>query len=140
MLASLRMVGRTIDRLRRGCDLESERRCCFGGRAGELSGGQGEHVLLRWRKRRTAPTDVVVHDPADEQQAEPQTHPIEEWRRSAQRVTRAWNAWLAADRHDRDSCYRAVVAALAEEERAALEMERVTQQHEDGKCARLIPR
>ena len=47
------------------------------------------------------------------------------WRRSAQRVTRAWNAWLAAERRDRSVRYRAFVAALAEEERAAAELERM---------------
>jgi heme oxygenase len=48
-----------------------------------------------------------------------------EWRRSAQRVTRAWNAWLAADHRDRGVRYRAFVAALADEERAATEVERM---------------
>lgn len=89
-------------------------------------------MFLRWRKGRAAPTDVVASDLDHEQQLEPQSHPIEEWRRSAQRVTRAWNAWLAADRDDRDSCYRAVVVALAEEEEAAVEMERMTQRPEAG--------
>ncbi len=91
-------------------------------------------MFLRRRKGRTAPTNVLADDPSAGQRAGPETHPIEEWRRSAQRVTRAWNAWLAADRDDRDSCYRAVVVALAEEERAALEMERMTQQHEVANC------
>lgn len=49
----------------------------------------------------------------------PQTRELMEWRRLAQRVTRAWNAWLAADRRDRGVRYRAFVAALADEERAA---------------------
>lgn len=91
-------------------------------------------MFRRWRKGRTATTDVVAHAPDDAQQVEPQTDAVEEWRRCAQRVTRAWNAWLAADRDDRDSCYRAVVVALAEEERAALEMERTTQRHEVADC------
>ena len=47
------------------------------------------------------------------------------WRRSAQRVTRAWNEWLAADRSDRPDIYRCYLTALAEEERAAAEVERV---------------
>jgi hypothetical protein len=46
-----------------------------------------------------------------------------EWRRSAQRVTRAWNAWLAAESRDRGACHGAFVAALAGEERAAAELE-----------------
>lgn len=54
-----------------------------------------------------------------------QTEQLMQWRRSAQRVTRAWNAWLAAERRDRSVRYRAFVAALAEEERAAAEVERM---------------
>jgi hypothetical protein len=48
---------------------------------------------------------------------------LEEWRRSAQRVTRAWNSWLAADRHERRARYQAFVSALAEEEQAAASIE-----------------
>ncbi|MGZ6669635.1 MAG: hypothetical protein ACXVH3_33715 [Solirubrobacteraceae bacterium] len=48
---------------------------------------------------------------------------MQEWRRSAQRVTRAWNAWLAAEGRDRALRYRVFVAALADEERAAAEVE-----------------
>jgi hypothetical protein len=49
---------------------------------------------------------------------------LTDWRRSAQRVTRAWNAWIAADERDRDACYREYAAALAAEELAAMRMER----------------
>ena len=45
-----------------------------------------------------------------------QTQQLQDWRRSAQRVTRAWNAWLAAESRDRAVRYRAFVAALADEE------------------------
>lgn len=55
-----------------------------------------------------------------------------EWRRSAQRVTRAWNAWLAAESRDRGVRYRAFVAALADEERAAGEIERMIDLAEAG--------
>ena len=41
----------------------------------------------------------------------------ETWRRSAQRVTRAWNAWLAADRPERGERYR---RALSREDRQAI--------------------
>jgi hypothetical protein len=51
----------------------------------------------------------------------------ETWRGSAQRVTRAWNAWLAADRPERGGRYRADEEALAEEERAAARVERMLQ-------------
>ena len=37
-----------------------------------------------------------------------QTQRLMEWRRSAQRVTRAWNAWLAAESRDRGVRYRAL--------------------------------
>jgi hypothetical protein len=53
------------------------------------------------------------------------TRQFQEWRRSAERVTGAWNAWRAADRHDGTVCYRVFVDALADEERTAAELERV---------------
>ncbi|MGB0092082.1 MAG: hypothetical protein WBP81_06065, partial [Solirubrobacteraceae bacterium] len=37
----------------------------------------------------------------------------------------AWNAWLAAESRDRGVRYRAFVAALEDEERAAAEVERM---------------
>jgi len=49
---------------------------------------------------------------------------LQSWRESAQRVTRAWNAWLAAEGRDRTARYRALEAAVAAEERAAAELER----------------
>lgn len=48
------------------------------------------------------------------------------WWRSAQRVTRAWNEWLAADGSRRPDVYRRYVSALAAEERAAAELERLS--------------
>jgi hypothetical protein len=54
-----------------------------------------------------------------------QTQQLQEWRRSAQRVTRAWKAWLAAEGRDRGVRYHAFAAALADEERAAAEVERM---------------
>ena len=41
-----------------------------------------------------------------------QTQQIQDWRRSAQRVTRAWNAWLAAESRDRALRYRVFVLLL----------------------------
>ena len=61
-----------------------------------------------------------------------------EWRRSAQRVTRAWNAWLAAESRDRGVRYGAFVAALADEERAAAEVERMIGLAEAGHCVTTI--
>lgn len=60
-----------------------------------------------------------------------QAQQLQGWRRSAQRVTRAWNACLAADSRDRATRYRDFVAALADEERAAAEVERIVD-HADG--------
>jgi hypothetical protein len=78
-------------------------------------------VFFTRRGRRRARIDQRWSEPT----AEPQSEQLEEWRRSAQRVRRTWNAWLAADGHERRVWYRAFVAALAEEERAAAEVERM---------------
>jgi magnesium-transporting ATPase (P-type) len=51
-----------------------------------------------------------------------QTEQLQDWRRSAQSVTRAWNGWLAAEGCDRGVRYWAHLAALADEERAATEV------------------
>ena len=90
----------------------------------------GEEVFFR-RKRpdpardnprlianRGAGTAEAVTRPAEAEQ-------LIEWRRSAQRVTRAWNAWLAAASRDHDARYRVFVAALADETRAAAKLERM---------------
>ncbi len=90
----------------------------------------GEEVFFR-RKRpdpardnprlianRGAGTAEAVSRPAEAEQ-------LIEWRRSAQRVTRAWNAWLAAASRDHDARYRVFVAALADETRAAAKLERM---------------
>ena len=45
------------------------------------------------------------------------------WRRSAQKVTRTWKEWLAAEGVEGDSLYRRYVSALAEEEQAAAELQ-----------------
>ena len=45
------------------------------------------------------------------------------WRRAAQKVTRLWNEWLAADDPIHEDRYRRYLSALAEEERAAASLE-----------------
>jgi hypothetical protein len=65
------------------------------------------------RKRQSKPA------PAESAPHAQQPEPLREWRRSAQRVTRAWNAWLAAEGRDRDARYGDYEAALAAEELAA---------------------
>lgn len=54
-----------------------------------------------------------------------QAEQLHDWRRSAQKVTRAWNAWLAAEVRDRDARYGDYEAALAAEELAAARVERM---------------
>lgn len=79
----------------------------------------------RKKRRRLAVDPSHVSNPSESQPGERQSAQWLAWRRSAQRVTRAWNEWLAADRSDRPDIYRCYLTALAEEERAAAEVERV---------------
>jgi hypothetical protein len=48
------------------------------------------------------------------------------WWRSAQKVSRSWNEWLAADNSRRPDIYHRYLSALAAEERAAAELERLS--------------
>jgi hypothetical protein len=85
------------------------------------------HVLFGSRRNRS-PRDARHADRGDAgvpERTPRQTQQLAEWRRSAQRVARAWNAWLAADGPDRPIRYRVFEAALADEERAAGEVERM---------------
>jgi hypothetical protein len=85
-------------------------------------------MFFRFGRHRSARGEPRVADHSDariEATALRQTRQMREWRRSAQRVTRAWNAWLAAEGRDRGVRYRAFDAALADEERAAAEVERM---------------
>jgi hypothetical protein len=56
--------------------------------------------------------------------AEPEFVPSHTWRRAAQKTTRAWNEWLAAGGRERPELYHCYICALAEEEQAAVEIER----------------
>ena len=90
-----------------------------------------------FRSRRHEPADenprvADISDAGTDEATPRQTRQLMEWRRSAQRVTRAWNAWLAAERRDRGMRYRAFVAALADEERAAAEVERMIDARRSG--------
>jgi len=51
---------------------------------------------------------------------------MERWRRSEQRAARTWQAWLAAEPRQRAALYCAYERALADEQRAAIELELVT--------------
>jgi hypothetical protein len=44
---------------------------------------------------------------------------LEAWREAAKRVTRAWNAWLAAEPSERAQAHAAYVEALHAEDQAA---------------------
>ena len=92
-----------------------------------------------FRSRRHEPARDVprVADHSDAgtpETASRQTQLLQDWRRSAQRVTRAWNAWLAAESRDRSVRYGAFLAALADEERAAAEVERTVDLADAGQC------
>jgi hypothetical protein len=77
------------------------------------------------RKRRKSAGGVShPSDPAPSQTAEPEFVPWRAWRSAAQKATRAWNEWLAADGRERPELYRCYVCALAEEEQAAVAIER----------------
>ncbi len=94
-------------------------------------------MLFHSRRREPADENPRVADISDAgtDEATPrQTRQLMEWRRSAQRVTRAWNAWLAAERRDRSTRYRAFVVALADEEWAAVQMERTIALAEAKRC------
>ena len=62
---------------------------------------------------------------ATSEKQQQQAKQLEHWRSSAQRVTREWNAWLAAEGHERRGRYHTFVSALADEERAAAEIQRM---------------
>ena len=94
-------------------------------------------MFFRSRRHRSPRGDPRAADGTDAGIPEAtlrQSQQLQDWRRSAQRVTRAWNAWLAAESRDRPLRYLAFVAALAEEERAAAEVERMVDLADAGQC------
>jgi hypothetical protein len=94
-------------------------------------------VFFGSRRHGSARHKPPVADQSDAGTPEPalrQTQQLQDWRRSAQRVTRAWNAWLAAESRDRGVRYRAFVAALGDEERAATEVERMVELPDAREC------
>jgi len=77
-------------------------------------------MFFRSRKRQTSGGGVShASDPAGSEAGKRQPQQWDSWRRSTQRVTRAWNEWLAADGRQRAERCRCYVSALAREERAA---------------------
>jgi hypothetical protein len=78
------------------------------------------------RKRSGLADDAwAIGEPCASESGERQARQWLAWRRCAQRVTRAWNEWLAADSRQRPARYRCYLSALAEEEQAAAEVERM---------------
>jgi hypothetical protein len=63
-----------------------------------------------------------------------QSELLQDWRRSAQQVTRAWNTWLAAEHRERSDRYLSYVSALADEERTAAEVQRLIQSTDTNEC------
>ena len=76
------------------------------------------------RRRKTASGAAHPSDPLGDEGPGRRSQQHTEWRRCAQKVTRAWNEWLAADRGVRAERWLCYLSALAEEERAAAELER----------------
>lgn len=63
-------------------------------------------------------------DPFTNEDAKRLSCQLDTWRRAAQTVAHAWKEWSAADGRDRAELYRRYTSALAEEERAADQLER----------------
>ena len=76
------------------------------------------------RKRHRSPRGASQpSDPVGNEAVEQQSREWQAWRQSAQKVTRTWNEWLAAEGRQRGTCYTRHISALTEEERAAVEIE-----------------
>ena len=94
-------------------------------------------MFFRWRRHESPPGNAAVAKHCDAKTNETplrQSQQLQDCRRSAQRVTRAWNAWLAAESRDRGVRYCAFVAALGDEERAAAEVERMVALPDAREC------
>jgi hypothetical protein len=95
------------------------------------------HMFFRSRRHESARCNPCVADQSharSDGKALRQDRQLQKWRQSAQRVTRTWNAWRAAEGGDRGQRYRAFVAALVDEETAAAEVERVTELAQARAC------
>jgi hypothetical protein len=96
-------------------------------------------MFRRSRKPGSASAEVSASN-RSETATEPSSEPtqyqakLRDWRRAAQQVTLAWNAWLAAEGAELSVCYRAWVRAFAEEEQAAAELERIADLAGSGEC------
>jgi len=76
------------------------------------------------KKRHRSPRGASQpSDPVGNEAVEQQSREWQAWRLSAQKVTRTWNEWLAADGRQRAASYTRHISALTEEGRAAAEIE-----------------
>ena len=85
-------------------------------------------MLFGRRKRRSARGSGPVDDEREARARgtlRRQTQQLEDWCHSGQQVSRAWTLWLVADRADQRLRYRALAAALADDERVAGQVERM---------------
>jgi hypothetical protein len=64
---------------------------------------------------------------------EQQSRQWQAWRLSAQKVTRTWNEWLAADGHQRAASYSCYISVLTEDGRAAAEIELIVKRGAEAK-------
>jgi hypothetical protein len=83
-------------------------------------------MFFRSRKRQKSGGGAShTSDPASNWAETSQSRQRDSWRRSAQKVTRAWNEWLAADGRQRPQLFGCYVRALTEEEQATAALERM---------------
>ncbi|MGO9790219.1 MAG: hypothetical protein ACLP8S_12205 [Solirubrobacteraceae bacterium] len=76
------------------------------------------------RKRTNRGGGLRPSDHAGDPAGTRQSREWDAWRRSAQKATRAWNEWLAADHRAGAALWRCYIASADEEERTAMELER----------------
>jgi hypothetical protein len=81
-------------------------------------------MLFPQRKRLNLPLASRIPRSSPSQTAAPELVPWRAWRSAAQKTTRGWNEWLAADSRERSELFHCFVCALAEEEQAAVAIER----------------
>jgi hypothetical protein len=94
-------------------------------------------MFFRRRQGRPGAVDIPGYDPIDDtthEAAPQQSEQLREWRRCAQRVTRAWNPWLAAEPRDGHAWHHAFVSALADEEHAAAKAKTMIQSNDTNRC------
>ena len=87
------------------------------------------------KRHRTANGASHPRQPCGGDAVERQSREWQTWRRAARKVTRAWSEWLAADARHRAASYSCYTSTLAEEERAAAEIELIVNRSAEAKDA-----